>query len=270
MEFYLLLFFAGVVGGFISGMLGVGGGLIYILILPTAFLYLGIPEQEVAQYTIANSLLGTFFAASFGTFNHFRNKEFYPKAIGVISFSGILIGILTIFFVVNTSFYSKEVFNIVVIFLLSLMLFSTMRNAKKQNLFVERVKKVKRFFSFTGGTAGMVAALTGLGGGIIIIPFLSEGLKMEVKKAKTISLGVISITSLSMVIYNLFQQPMLPIDIAHTGYILFQVTIPLILGTLLSATMGVKLSRRISATTISYLFSIFVVIVILKKVIELL
>lgn len=270
MEFYLLLFLAGLVGGFISGMLGVGGGLIYILILPTAFLFIGVPEQEVAQYTIANSLLGTFFAASFGTFNHIRNKEFYPQAIGIISLSGIIIGILTLFLIVNTPFYSKEVFNLVVIFLLLLMLFSTLRNAKKQILFVEKVKRLKRFFSFTGGAAGMVAALTGLGGGIIIIPLLSEGLKMEVKKAKTISLGVISITSFAMVIYNLFQQPMVPINIPHTGYILFQVTIPLILGTLLSATLGVKLSRKASATTISYLFSIFVIIVILKKTIELL
>ncbi len=270
MEFYLLLFLAGIVGGFISGMLGVGGGLIYILILPTAFLYLGVPEQEIAQYTVANSLLGTFFAASFGTFNHIRNKEFYPKAIGIISFSGILMGILTLYFIVNTQFYSKEVFNFVVIFLLALMLLSTLRNAKKQKLFVEKIKKLKRFFSLTGGSAGMVAALTGLGGGIIIIPLLSEGLKMEVKKAKAISLGVITITSLAMVIYNLFQQPMVPINISHTGYILFQVTIPLILGTLLSATLGVKLSRKVSATTISYLFSIFVLIVILKKIIELL
>ncbi|PTB94067.1 hypothetical protein C9994_12465 [Marivirga lumbricoides] len=269
MEFYLLLFCAGLLGGLISGLLGVGGGLVYIFILPIAFLYIGIPEQEVAQYTIANSLLGTFFAASFATINHIRNKEFYPKAILIISISSILSGVLVLNFIVNTPFYSKEVFNVVVIIIMVLMLLSTLRNAQKQKLFVERVKFVKRFSSFTGLSAGSVAALTGLGGGIIIIPFLSEGLKMEIRKAKTISLGVISVTSLAMVLFNLFQTPMLPIDMPHTGYIIFQVSIPIVVGTLISATFGVKLSRRIPVSTISYLFAAFVLIVIFKKLIEL-
>lgn len=270
MEFYFILFLAGLLGGLLSGLLGVGGGLVYILILPIAFLYIGIPEQEVAQYTIANSLLGTFFAASFATFNHIRNREFYPRAIAIISISSIVAGVLVLNFIVNTPFYSKEVFNVVVILIMMLMLLSTLRNAQKQKLFVERVKFVKRFFSFTGLSAGSVAALTGLGGGIIIIPFLSEGLKMEIRKAKTISLGVIAITSLSMVIFNLFQAPMLPISMPHTGYIIFQVSIPIVLGTLISATFGVKLSRKIPVSTISYLFAAFVLIVIFKKLIELL
>lgn len=270
MEFYFLLFLAGLVGGLFSGLLGVGGGLVYILILPAAFTYIGVPVEEIAQYTVANSLLGTFFAASFGTVNHIGNKEFFPKAIIIISLTGIIASILTLNFIVNTPFYSKEVFNIVVIVLLIVMLLSTLRNARKQKLFVEKARHIKRFFGFTGVSAGTVAALTGLGGGIIIIPFLSEGLKIEIRKAKTISLGVISVTSLSMVLFNLFQKPMFPLEIAHTGYIIFQVSVPLIVGTLISATFGVKLSRKISVTTISYLFAGFVLIVILKKLFELL
>ncbi|MBK6266671.1 sulfite exporter TauE/SafE family protein [Marivirga sp. S37H4] len=269
MEFYFLLFLAGLAGGLFSGLLGVGGGLVYILILPAAFIHIGIPVQEIAQYTVANSILGTFFAASFGTVNHIGNKEFYPKAILIISLSAIIASLLTLNFIVNTPFYSKEVFNIVVIILLVIMLLSTLRNAQRQKFFVERIRFIKRFFGFTGVSAGTVAALTGLGGGIIIIPFLSEGLRMEIRKAKTISLGVISITSLSMVLFNMFQQPMFPLDIPHTGYIVFQVSIPIIIGTLISATFGVKLSRRISVSTISYLFSTFVLIVILKKLFEL-
>jgi uncharacterized membrane protein YfcA len=54
MEFYLLLFLAGLAGGMISGLLGVGGGLIYILILPIAFSYIGIPNQEIAQYGLVD------------------------------------------------------------------------------------------------------------------------------------------------------------------------------------------------------------------------
>jgi uncharacterized membrane protein YfcA len=270
MDFYLLLFLAGLIGGLVSGLLGVGGGIIYIVILPIALNYIGIPNQEIAQFTIANSLLGTFFAAGFATFNHIKHKEFYPKPILIISVGAVVTAILSLYFIVNTPFYSKEVFNIVVIFLLLTMLISTIWNAKKQLKFIEKEKKVRRFFAATGVTAGFTASLTGLGGGIIIIPFLNQGLKMGVKKAKSISLGVITITSLAMVIFNLLETPMMPINVNHSGYILFQVTLPLIIGTLITANIGVKLSRKLKASTVSYLFSFFILLVIIKKLTELL
>ena len=269
MEFYLLLFLAGLIGGLISGMLGVGGGLVYILILPITFSYLGVPETELAQYTIANSLLGTFFAASFATVNHIRNKEFYYKAILLISSSGIVLGLLTLYFIVNTDFYQQDEFNLVVIFLLVTMLISTLRNAKRQVAFTERVEKVKRIYFLTGSFSGMVAALSGLGGGIIIIPFLNQILKLDIRKAKAMSLGVITITSICMVIYNLFQTPNFSVSTGHTGYIVFKVALPIILGTLISAGFGVKLSRKIKSSTISYLFAGFIIIVVIKKILEL-
>lgn len=270
MEFYLLLFLAGIVGGLISGLLGVGGGLVYILILPVAFSYLGVPSQEIAQYTIANSLLGTFFAASFASFNHIRNREFFLKAILIISLAGIITGLLTLKFIVNTSFYTQEEFNVVVIVLLTVMLISTLRNARRQLTFNEKHIKTKRVFAFTGVFSGTVAALSGLGGGVIIIPFLNQILKFDIRKAKSISLGVITITSLCMVIYNLFQTPMHQVEIGHTGYVVFNVALPIILGTLVSAGFGVKLSRKLPSNLISYLFAGFVLIVMVKKLIELL
>lgn len=270
MEFYLLLFLAGLFGGLISGLLGVGGGLVYILVLPIAFSYIGVPAEEIAQYTIANSLLGTFFAASFASINHIRNKEFYFKAILIISAAGILTGLLTLKFIVNTSFYAQEEFNMVVILLLILMLISTLRNAKRQLLFNEKTVYTKRIFGLTGLFSGTVAALSGLGGGIIIIPFLNQILKFDIRKAKSISLGVITITSICMVVYNLFQIPQHNLAIGHSGYIVFKVSLPIILGTLLSATYGVKLSRKIPSNIISYLFASFILIVMVKKLIEIL
>lgn len=270
MEFYFLLFLAGLVGGFLSGLLGVGGGIIYIVILPIAFHFIGIPVQEVTQFTIANSLFATFFAGLFASINHIKHGEFHPKQILMISIFSIISGLLMLFFVVNTPFYSIEVFNIVVIFLLTAMLASVLFNAKKQSSFNEKTGKINGLLSLTGISTGLTASLTGLGGGIIIVPFLVQGFKMGVKKAKTISLGVITMTSLTMVVFNLFQEPMTNIQVSHTGYILFQVAGPLVIGTLITANLGVKLSRKIKASTVSYLFSGFVLLVIIKKLIELL
>lgn len=270
MDFYFLLFIAGLVGGLISGLLGVGGGIIYIVILPIAFHFIGIPEQDITQFTIANSLFGTFFAGLFASFNHIRHGEFYPKQIVTIAVFSITTGLLTLFYIVNTTFYSNEVFNVVVIFLLAAMLISTLFNAQKQSDFEEKKDNALGRLSLTGISTGLTASLTGLGGGVIIVPFLIQGLKMGMKKAKAISLGVITLTSLTMVIFNLFQKPISTIEVNHTGYILFQVAGPLIAGTLITANLGVKLSRKLKAATVSYLFSAFVFLVIIKKLVELL
>ncbi len=270
MEFYLLLFVTGLVGGLISGLLGVGGGLIYVLALPIAFNFLGVPNQEIAQFTIANSLLGTFFAASFATYNHIKNKEIYVKPILLIGIAGIISGLLTFVFIVNTTFYAQKEFNIVIICLMLVMLFTTLRNARRQVGFVEETTKIKRTLTLTGVFSGSVAALSGLGGGIVIIPFLNQVLKFNIRKAKAISLGVIMITSFCMILYNAFQSPVNNLPIGNTGYLVFKVSLPIILGALTSASLGVKLSRKMSVSTISYLFSGFVLIVMIRKILELL
>jgi len=268
-EFYILLFVTGLIGGFISGLLGVGGGLIYVLVLPIAFNFVGIPQSEIAQFTIANSLLGTFFAAALGTANHIKNKEFYLLPVIIISVSGIVSGILSLRFIVNTSFYSQKTFNIVIIGLLLVMLFLMLMNARKQTVFNEKRKYAESFFSLTGLSSGAIAALSGLGGGVIIIPFLNQLLKFNIRKAKSISLAVITITSFIMVGYNAFQSPMNEIPTDHVGYLVFEVIVPLILGALLSVSFGVKFSRKVSSARISYLFAAFIIIVMTKKILEL-
>ena len=63
MENYILLFLLGVIGGFLAGLIGIGGGVMYVLILPYLLVQMGFPEAEIVQFTIANSLVGTLFAS---------------------------------------------------------------------------------------------------------------------------------------------------------------------------------------------------------------
>lgn len=269
MELYLILFLAGLIGGLLAGFMGIGGGIIYIFVLPIALSHLGIPEQEIAQYTIANSIFGTFFAALMGTINHMRNKEFFGKDILIIGVLGVVSSLLTLHFFVNTTLYSQDLFNLVIVALFIFMLYSTLRNAKRQLFFKERTQHKNLMLGSTGIASGLISALSGLGGGVVIIPFLNTLLKYEIRKAKAISLGVILITSTAMIIFNMTESPENPTDIPHVGYLLFQITGPMVLGVVLTSAWGVKLSRKVKSSTISYIFAAFIIIVIARKIIEL-
>lgn len=266
-----LLFLAGLAGGLIAGLLGVGGGIFYLLVLPLALSHVGVPESEMVQYTIANSLLGTTFAALSGSLAQIKHKNFFLKPVLWVSVGAIIISTLTLYLFVNTPMYSKEVFNIVVIFLLTFILWRTLRKSalKAASGPQEERPATPSWLLGAGGSGGLIAALSGLGGGSIVVPFLNLILKMDIKKAKSISLGMIFFTGLWVTLYNMAEVPAMPFSHGNMGYIVFPVVVPLGLGVIIASPFGVKLSHRLSSRTISILFATFIFVVILKKAIEL-
>jgi len=268
LSFYLILFAAGILGGFLAGMLGIGGGIIFISILPIALAQLGLPPAEIVQYTIANSIFGTLFASMSGCINLYRNKEFYLKEILFVSIGSITLSLASLHFFVNTPYYSRDIFNIVVIFILLLILIQTLLKAKN-DYHLQNEKKGIHGFLIAGASGGTVASLTGLGGGTIIIPILGHFFKMDIKRAKAISLGVILFTSLTMTVFNLFETVQIQTAATHTGYIIFSVAIPLSLGVITTSSLGVRFARSLPSHKLSYIFAAFILILVLFKAYEL-
>lgn len=266
--YFIFLFGAGLLGGFIAGLVGIGGGVIYVFILPIALRLSGVPDQEIAQYTIANSIFAILFASASANYMLIRLKNFYKKEVVIIGVLGILSSLLTLKYIVNTIWYSVEVFNIIVIFLLCYMLYATLLSARK--VYVSPVSLKRWKLGIIGLAGGSVAALSGLGGGIVIIPVLNTMMKIDIKKASSISSGVIMITALVMTVFNLFETPLynsLPLSM---GYIVFPIALSITAGVLLASPFGVSTARKVSSASISYIYATFLVIVILKKSAELL
>ncbi|WKN45992.1 sulfite exporter TauE/SafE family protein [Tunicatimonas pelagia] len=266
---YFWIALAGLGGGFLAGFLGIGGGVIYILILPIALEYVGIPTTEMAQYVIANSIFGTAAAALFGSITLISNKDFYWKEVALVGLFAIAASYLLLFTFVNTPLYSKQFFNGAVIIFLSLIVLITYLQNRTTLMFNRPVRNERAWYIFTGSVAGAFSALSGLGGGTITVPLLHSGLRMDIKRAKSISLGVIFIASLAITVFNVIDQPAHPVDLGRIGYIIFPVSIPLSLGVLVGSPLGVWVANKISSRTISYIFVGFLILVILRKTIEL-
>jgi uncharacterized membrane protein YfcA len=265
---FLYLFIAGLIGGFIAGLVGIGGGVVYVFIIPISLVYIGVPESEIVQYTIANSIFAIFFASASANYVLIRLKLFYRKEVLIISISAIVASLLTLYFIVNTPWYSLEVFNMIIVALLLYMLFTTLRSAKK--VFVFPLDALKRWkLGLVGMAGGSISALSGLGGGIVIIPILNSFMKIDMRKASSISSGVIMVTALMMTVYNLFEKPEHAFKAYNLGYIIFPIALTLSLGVVLASPFGVKIGRKLSSSTISYIYAGFLIIVILKKITEL-
>ncbi|MFT7150664.1 MAG: putative membrane protein YfcA [Nonlabens sp.] len=266
---FLLLFIMGLVGGLLAGLIGIGGGVMYILVLPYLLIGMGFPEQEIVQYTIANSIFGTMFAALSGTTALVRKGDFFWKEVLIIGVWGTVSSLLVLHFIVNTSFYNKTQFNYVVIVIMAFIAIRTLIQVKRESAGEHEVKPKSLGLGLVGVAAGSVSALSGLGGGTVIIPILNSGIKMSMQKAKGISLGVIFITAFSLTVFNLFENPKTDFVNQSTGYIVWPLALMISFGVIIGSPLGVIIGRRLSNRTISYIFVLFVLVVIADKVIQL-
>lgn len=258
---YLLI--SGFAGGMLAGMLGVGGGVIYILILPIALATAGVCDADIVKYTIANSVFSIFVASSSGIIANILKGKYYVSEILKIGLPAAAFSILAMLLIVSKEWYSKEIFNGLVIVLLSVMLLK-MLFAKKVKASEKEVKSSS--FMKIGSVSGVVSALSGLGGGILIVPLLEGFYNMPIKKAKDISMGVVGLMAFFLSVYNLTFTGTCVSNEFQVGLIVFPTVMTMVGGVVLGSPTGVWISNKLQPNHIRIIFLILLTSVIIRKV----
>jgi uncharacterized protein len=271
--FILYLFLAGAFGGFMAGLLGVGGGVVFVPLITHYIGTIAVPEASFSALVMANSFSVIFVIGIFGTLKQKKLGQFYPKIILATGIPAVIGSIGTSKLLVISGLYSKHVFSVFFIGLLCFVLFRFLVEAIKQkkNKSVETIYQPESLnvFLLPGFLSGIIAALSGLGGGIVMIPYFTQLLKMPIKSATAISLSVITLGALPLLVFYLFQDLQLPLGMPHTGHIIWPLVVPMILGSMLTVGFGVSLSKKISPWLVFILLSVFIIFTILKLLINL-
>ncbi|HEY1025433.1 MAG TPA: sulfite exporter TauE/SafE family protein [Sphingobacteriaceae bacterium] len=258
----ILLFLGGCVGGLLAGLLGVGGGLVFVIIFTNYLASSGAPDITFAHLIVSNSMFAIFFAGISGSVKHYINGNFSWRPVLVTGSSAALFSILTTVLINTGNWYSKELFAFIFILLAGYMAYRIlfMKEADTVEKGSEEFSVQK--FLLIGSLGGILAAVSGVGGGIIMVPMLTKMLKINIKKATAISLGVITIMSLVISAYSFFASAE-AIDLPHTyGLIILPMALPVVLGCVVCSPYGVMLARRIPAKTIQAIFAVFLLIVV--------
>jgi len=267
----LQLFASGIFAGILGGLLGIGGGIIYVLILPPVLHKIGVSENEIVAFTIANSLFSTVFTTLSGNVKQALDNNFYFKTIILISIPGILVSYLIIHYFVNTPYYSKDTFNIIFLSLVAFLLIRLLARIQqdKSKIKPPKTESIKPgHFLITGLFGGFVSPLTGLGGGLVIVPILHTFFNFPIKKANAISLGAIGITAFFSSIFNMIENPTSTISSFSIGFIVFPIVFFLSVGGVIGALFGIEWTKKIQSGRITILFAAFLVLVLIKKLLE--
>ena len=266
MWLYLSLVIIGFTGGILTGLLGIGSGIIYVFILPFALRHYAVTQDVIAQYTIANSFFGMVMASLSANITNYLHKDIYWKDSFWVSIPGALASIILLKTIVVKPWYSFHIFSILLIgFLLFILISYHLKRVKKDKKSIFS----KKMLVGSGLISGSLSALTGLGGGGILIPILSFKNNMDIKRAKSISLIMIFTISTSLTFLNLWEVPLKSFSQFQMGYVFFPVAIPMSLGVIMGSPAGVKLSHNLSSRTISIIFSVVLMIVIIEKLVQL-
>ncbi len=263
-EVYTLLVLAGALGGFISGLVGIGGGVIYVFVIPYALAYWHVPLEWQAQFVIANSLAAIFLGSVAANYTHFKKGYFYMRPVLLISFAATVSSWLSLTFFVNTRFFSMEFFLFLLILIMAYMLIYILKGATQH--IDEPVEKIPWTGLLSIGIAsGLVASASGLGGGIVIIPMLNRFFGINIKKASAISLGVITVSALVISITNMNVH--LPIEVMGSiGLIIPVICLTLSLSVIFTSPWGVLAAHRLPSHYISYIYAVILLAVMMSKI----
>lgn len=260
---YIILFLLGSLGAFVAGFLGVGGGIIYIPILDYFLSKLGLQEDVLVKGILANSLFVIIFSGLVASYKQYRIQNFHPKEILYTAIPGVFSALLMTYLIKNGTWYSKEAFTYVFIGMLLIIIvrmFTSKAIPADQNLYKFKPAQL----SATGFFAGFVTALSGLGGGVIMSPVFTDVLKMDIKKASSVSNGVIPFFAIAIGIYNLSAKAPELHSGWQVGFIVLPIVAPMILATFIFAPIGVQYAQKAKPQLIRMVFASFVTIVFVK------
>lgn len=250
----------GVLVGTMSGLLGIGGGLVVVPALLWILPQAGIEPEIAMHMALATSLASIILTSSSSAYNHYHYGNVHFSAIkwllpGVIA--GGFIG-STIAESVPTQWLPR-VFGVIVMFLALKMLRSSLSKAKPP-----KNKASPRLAPFHGALIGMVSSLAGIGGGSLMVPYLNRrGEEIRVAIGSSAACGVIiAIAGMLGFVYHGASAPELPSY--SVGYVYLPALISIAATSVLFTKFGAKLATRLPTKVLKRVFALFLLSVAIK------
>lgn len=236
MENLFLIAGGGLFAGLLAGILGIGGGTVLVPLI-TALGY--TPLQAVAT-----SSLAILLTASSGSIQNYRMGYITLTSVFSLGLAAVITAQFGVYFASLIPDYLLLIgFGIV---LLSNIVLADWRRRLMQHPHYQQEttasqKKISRVI--TGGSAGFLAGLFGIGGGVILVPLQMVLLAEPIKVAIQTSLGVIVITSISSTVGHAIQ-----------GNVLFLEGLLLGVGGLMGAQVSTRYLPKLPDRAVAFSF----------------
>jgi uncharacterized protein len=267
---YLLVFpLAGIVAGFLAGLLGLGGGIIIVPCLVWLLPHIGIDYEVSVHIAIATSMATVIVTQIISVRSHTRYfdvtllwqtaKKLWP---------GIIFGAIA-GTVIADFLNSKELALLfgVVIFLLAVKV-ALDRGASSTAAQLEYPWKLPNqpIIMLVTTVIGSLSSLLGISGGAFTVPFLQNSklpLRLSIAMSACCGLPLSIVATLSYIVVGLNDTPHIKWS---TGYLYWPAFLGIVCTSMFLTPLGVKCAHRIPQKVLKWLFVFFLVFVSTKMV----
>jgi hypothetical protein len=236
----VVLFVISIIGGFLSGFLGLGGAVVMIPLMLSVPPLFGVGELTMKQVA-GLSMVQVMFSSVSGIVIHKKNRFVHTGALfyigipmAVFSLAGSWVSQLMDERLMLTLFGG-----LVVAAFIILLLDKSCQG--KDSPDIADISLNKPLSIVIGSLVGGVAGIVGAGGGFILIPLMVRFLKMPIKITVGTSLGIVFIGAIFGAIGKVASAQV------EYGYVA-----PVVIGSLLAAQLGARVSKLTPQSIIRY------------------
>ena len=259
----------GLLVGFVSGLIGIGGG---VLIVPFLYFFYGHPswsglavdpdlEATIAHATSLAVILPTGLAAARAHHRHgmvaWRAALPIAAVAAVAAIAGANLAVLL----------PAEVLKL----MFGLLLIGSGINLTRsqEDHAREELRLTAPVVAITGIAVGLLSAMLGVGGGILAIPMLVYVVGLDIRRVAATSIAIVALTAASgTVTYAVagWGDPGRPPG--SMGYIHLVAAIPILLASLATVRLGAWANRRMQAKHLRLLFAGVFLVLGVRLIIE--
>ncbi|MHA6326278.1 sulfite exporter TauE/SafE family protein [Roseivivax sp. CAU 1753] len=246
---------AGILGGTLAGLLGVGGGIVIVPALYLALSLTGMEPALIMQVAVGTSLSTIVFTSVSSGWGHYKKqsidfdvlKLWAPAILVGVVIGGILGGVVSGYVLI-------AVFAVVALLVAGDMIFRSPQAAPSPRSFSKPV------WALFGVFAGAVSAMMGIGGGTVCVPLLSF-LGYDIRKAVGTSAAIGFIIGLPAAIIYVITgwgvEGLPPFSLGYVNVMLAIVIIPLSTS---FARVGVAIAHAIPRRALRLAFGFFLLV----------
>jgi uncharacterized membrane protein YfcA len=255
---YLLYLGLGALAGLISGLLGLGGGVVIVPILILSFEMQGMAPEISTHVAIGTSLATILVTSLSSIYTHHQNGAIKWNWVVKIS-PGILFGSLLgglIALALNGNLLQLFFGGFLVLISLQILFYTPTRRTK--------ITPSSLTLGIAGISIGSLSALVGIGGGSLTAPFLSyNGFKFH-HAVGTAAVCGFPIAFVATLVYVSASIPMDKLPSDTLGYIFIPAWLGIVLTSMPFARFGALLAHRINERLLKQLFAGIILILGLR------